>query len=78
MPKIIVVADLVLGPSFTEPDVKQFVLENLPYWVDIVISRTRTPEAGYGLKNSTVYYGLEDFDADRAEGVDHFASEGEP
>lgn len=82
MPKIVIVADLDLGPSFTEPDVKQFILDNLPCWVELAISRQNvkarggeSPEIGYGLTNTTVYYGLEDFDTDRAEGLDHFAIE---
>jgi hypothetical protein len=69
MPKIVIIADL----ATTDPGVadREFVLQNLLYWVSSTLGKYDGP---YHLTNATVYYGLEDLDADRAQGMDHFAS----
>jgi hypothetical protein len=70
-PKIIIIADLKTGENFNPApqSAKEFILDNMPIWIESVIQPLR---AGYGLQNVTVYAGLEDFDADRADGVGHF------
>jgi hypothetical protein len=73
--KIIIIADLDVGEGFdpAPQTTKQFLLDNMPSWVEAVLMR-KHDSADYGLTNVTVYVGLEDFDADRAETIGAFTS----
>jgi hypothetical protein len=70
--KVIVVMDCETKDDFTIAD----VFENAPGFIEYAVCGDATaPDGSYRFSNVSLYTDIRDFDIDRKEGLDHFASE---
>lgn len=67
--KVIIVADLELAAGITD----QYAMDNAPDFLELALDADMTNENDpYRFTDCTLYFSLEDFEADRERQVDHF------